>query len=255
MPIPKWNIPCELESPWAELMACCVLQKAARGLCTFTSALHSAPAFYSRCGGNSEEKNESDKKSRPVQALIKGTELGQDAHTTSECANCSCRCGCAPSPCWQDKKCDWTEVKDSQVKYQENCLSISISKGFQEQHCHVWHRHSCCWVTSRSLPALFLYFHHQSFDLKLFSYNQVPTQSLKASQNPRGRVANLQQSKNTHPCLHIFLAVALPALQRAMLPSVCDKAQLWNASTWNNTVATFAAFDSCQVCPATQRAL
>lgn len=89
-----------------------------------------------------------------------------------------------PSPCSQDKKCDWREVKDSQAKHQENCVSISISKSLQEQHCHIWYRHSCCWMTSRSLPALFLFFHHQSFDLKLFSYNWVPTQNLKTSQNP-----------------------------------------------------------------------
>lgn len=54
-------------------------------------------------------------------------------------------------------------------------------------------------MTSRSLPALFLYFHQRSFDLKLFSYNWVPTQTKNISKSNTERVANLQQSKNTHP--------------------------------------------------------
>lgn len=162
---------------------------------------------------------------------------GQDTHTTS---------GCVPSPCSQDKKCDWREVKDSQAKHQENCVSISISKSLQEQHCHIWYRHSCCWMTSRSLPALFLFFHHQSFDLKLFSYNWVPTQNLKTSQNP------------TEEGLPIFSRAKIPSpastssLQWLCKWSCCllsvTRHTVWNASTWNNTMATSATFDLCQVC-------
>lgn len=174
---------------------------------------------------------------------------GQDTHTASECANCSCRCGCAPHA---DKTSNMTEQKWRIVKLYSRktvCLSISISKGLQEQYCHIWHRHSCCWMTSRSLPAWFLYFHHRSFDLKLLSCNWVPTQSLKTSQKP------------TEEGLTIFSKAKIPttastsSLQWLCLLSKWPRCLLAvtrhtvrNASTWNNTMATFATFDSCQVC-------
>lgn len=133
------------------------------------------------------------------------------------------------------------------------CLNISISKGLQEQHCHIWPRHSCCWMTSRSLPALFLYFHHRSFDLKLFSYNWVPTQSLKTSQNPAEEGlpifsrAKIPTTASTFSLQWLCLLSKWPRYEFPEILAV-TRHTVWNASTWNNTMATFATFDLCQVC-------
>ena len=127
------------------------------------------------------------------------------------------------------------------------CSRISIYKGLQEQHCHIWHRHSCSWTTSRSLPALFLYFHHRSFDLKLFSYNWVPTQTLKASQNPtqkglpifsRAKISTTASTSSLHcRCLlSKWLRCLLSARRRINI--TCHHVKKWNSAS-NTTLTSY----------------
>lgn len=85
------------------------------------------------------------------------------------------------------------------------------------------------------------------------------TESKNFSKVNRGRVANLQQSKNTHHCLHIFLAVALPALQMATLwisrDSGCDKGHRMEHQHMKQHNGNFCYFWFVSGVPATQRAL
>lgn len=133
-------------------------------------------------------------------------------------------------------------------------------KGLQEQHCHIWHRHSCSWMTSRSLPALFLYLHHRWFDLELFSYNWVPTQILKMSQNPtekglpvfsRTKIPTTASTSSFHCCCLLSKRPHCLLSARRRIGIKCHHTKQSNSDS--NTIPWVATFNSRWCCvPATQ---